>query len=134
MRVLIVDDSALVQSVLKSFVEKHLNFKVAGIAANGAEGVQMYKDLLPELVFMDIQMPILDGVEALNQILNFNPFARVIMCSSVNDTGVILKCIKRGAKTFIKKTQELADPLNLECMKREVDLALHLDESAVQEP
>lgn len=128
MRVLIVDDSAVMRQALAKIVSEKLNLTVAGFATNGAEGVEAYKTLLPELVLLDIQMPVMQGDEALVKIREFDPHARVIMISSMSEATMVMKCMKNGAKTFIKKPDNINDPAVLETIRLEINLAMEIDD------
>ncbi|MCL2637935.1 MAG: response regulator [Oscillospiraceae bacterium] len=72
-------------------------------AENGKIAVEKYKDLLPELVIMDIAMPEMDGLEALKAIREFDPDAKIIMCSQVSKQATVDEAIKLGAMNFIAK-------------------------------
>lgn len=128
MRVLIVDDSKVMREALGKIVSEKLNLTVAGFAEDGDQGVEAYKKLLPEIVFMDIQMPNMTGDIALEQIRKFDPHARVIMISSLGDATMVMKCMRHGAKTFIKKPDNINDPDVLEAIKKEINLAIEIDD------
>ncbi|MFY4815615.1 response regulator, partial [Haloarcula sp. AONF1] len=80
-RVLIADDSEFMRNLLREILEGE--FEIVGEAENGVEAVNMYEEHGPDLVMMDIVMPIRDGIEATTEILEENPDATVIMCTSV---------------------------------------------------
>ena len=103
-RVLIIDDSAFIAKQL-SLILTSEGFVVAHTAADGIEGVEMYKALHPkiDLVTLDITMPGMDGVSALEQILEFDKQAKVIMISALGNDDVVKKCLKMGAKNYIVK-------------------------------
>lgn len=104
-RVLIVDDAAVIRLALKIILEKN-GYVVAGEAENGKVGIAKYKELKPDIVTMDIKMPILDGLEALKSIKEFDPHAKVIMISAMGQELLIKDAIMRGAKSFIVKPFE----------------------------
>ncbi|MCL2698451.1 MAG: response regulator [Oscillospiraceae bacterium] len=77
--------------------------KIAGEAENGKVAVEKYKELMPELVIMDIDMPQMDGMEALKAIKEFDPSAKVVMCSQVSKQSTVDEAIRLGALNFIAK-------------------------------
>ena len=101
-RVLVVDDSMFIAKQLGQIFSSE-GFEVAGTAAYGAQGVDKYKELRPDLVTMDITMPVMDGVSALEKILEFDKSARVIMVSALGKEDVVKKSLLMGAKSYIVK-------------------------------
>jgi two-component system chemotaxis response regulator CheY len=103
-RVLIVDDSMFIAKQLGQIFTSE-GFEVAGTAADGAQGVEKYKELHPniDLVTMDITMPVMDGVTALEKILEFDKEACVIMVSALGKEDVVKKSLLMGAKSYIVK-------------------------------
>ena len=103
-RVLIVDDSMFIAKQLGQIFTSE-GFEVAGTAADGAQGLEKYKEMHPtiDLVTMDITMPVMDGVSALEKILEFDKNARVIMVSALGKEDVVKKCLMMGAKSYIIK-------------------------------
>ena len=102
MKILIADDSILMRRNLKSIL-KQLGYNVIAEAANGQEAVELYKRLKPDVVTMDISMPVMDGIEAVNQIVQLYPDANIIMISALNQKEMVFKAIERGAKYYIIK-------------------------------
>ncbi|MCL6548372.1 MAG: response regulator [Alicyclobacillus sp.] len=88
--------------MIKDILHKY-GYDVAGEAADGAEAVQLYRELKPDLVIMDITMPDMDGVEALRQIRSADPEARVVMCSAMGQQSMVVDAIQAGAKDFVVK-------------------------------
>ena len=101
-RVLIVDDAAFMRMMIKDILQKN-GFEVVGEASNGIEAVNLYKKEKPDVVTMDITMPDMDGIEAVKEIKNFDPTAKVIMCSAMGQQSMVMDAIKSGAKDFIVK-------------------------------
>ncbi len=101
-RVLIVDDAAFMRMMIKDILNKN-GYEVAGEAENGAKAVEMYQELKPDLVTMDITMPEKDGIAAVKEIMSFDSDARVIMCSAMGQQMMVMEAIQEGAKDFIVK-------------------------------
>ena len=103
-RVLIVDDSMFITKQLSQYLTSE-EFDVVGTAADGEDAVETYKELAPnvDLVTMDITMPKMDGVSALEKILAFDPAARVIMISALGKQDLVKKALLLGAKNYIVK-------------------------------
>jgi two-component system chemotaxis response regulator CheY len=103
-RVIVVDDSMFIAKQLGQIFTSE-GFEVAATAGDGAQGLQKYKELAPniDLVTMDITMPVMDGVSALEKILEFDKNANVIMVSALGKEDVVKKCLLMGAKSYIVK-------------------------------
>jgi len=106
-RVLIIDDSAFIAKQLSQILSSE-GFEVADTASNGDQGVKKYVALFPniDLVTMDITMPGLDGVSALEKILEFDKQATVIMVSAVGNEETVKNCLQMGARNYIVKPLE----------------------------
>lgn len=102
LKILCCDDSLLIRRQLRSILEKQGYTNVLE-ANDGAEAVQMYEKEQPDLVFCDIVMPKLDGLEALKQIIQMDGNARVIMVSSSGTKLNLAQALKEGARDFIQK-------------------------------
>jgi two-component system chemotaxis response regulator CheY len=101
-RVLVVDDAAFMRMMIKDILTKN-GYEVVGEAADGAQAVERYQELRPDLVTLDITMPEMDGIEALKRIRALDPNARVIMCSAMGQQAMVIDAIQAGAKDFIVK-------------------------------
>ena len=101
-KVLIADDTPFMRHMLSEILERN-GFEVVGEAENGAEAVRMYKHLSPDLITLDITMPEMDGIQALEEIMEMDPKALAIMVSAVGSAENVLRAIKIGAKNFITK-------------------------------
>lgn len=101
-RVLIVDDAAFMRMMVKDILTKN-GYEVVGEAQDGAQAVEKYKELEPDLVTMDITMPEKDGITALKEIKEINADAKIIMCSAMGQQAMVIDAIQAGAKDFIVK-------------------------------
>jgi two-component system chemotaxis response regulator CheY len=101
-KVLIVDDAMFMRGSLKMMLERN-GFEVIGEAEDGAAAVRKYKELNPDLVTMDITMPVMSGLEALKQIRELDPESKIIMISSMGQEKHVKQAILSGAKGFIVK-------------------------------
>lgn len=101
-KILIVDDLELARMMIRNIVEEY-GYTFVGEASNGEEAIEAYEKLKPDLVIMDVIMPIMDGIEAAKQITNKYKDARIIMCSALSNIQVILDSMKAGARDFVSK-------------------------------
>ena len=106
-RVLIVDDAKFMRDKIRGILEAE-DFHVAGEAENGEEAVLLYEELRPDLVIMDITMPVKNGIEALKEMIQIEPKAKVIMCTAMRQQRIVVEAIEAGAKDFIVKPFEEA--------------------------
>jgi two-component system chemotaxis response regulator CheY len=104
-KVLIVDDAPVVRLLLKNVLEKN-GFNVVGEASNGNEALEKYKELTPDIVTMDITMPEADGITGVKNILSFDPNAKIIMITAIDQRKYLLEAIKAGAADYIVKPFE----------------------------
>ncbi|ELK41329.1 putative C4-dicarboxylate response regulator DctR [Brevibacillus agri] len=102
-RVLVVEDDPMVQEINKQFIERVPGFTVVGMAANGADGVWMVQELGPDLVIMDIFMPIQDGVKALAELRAAGQDVDVIVVTAAKDKATIQAMLRGGAMDYIIK-------------------------------
>jgi two-component system chemotaxis response regulator CheY len=101
-KILIVDDTLFMRTLLKNILFSG-GHAIVGEAGDGEDGVAKYKELKPDLVTMDIVMPKLNGIEALKAIKEFDPAARIVMCTAVGQEQMVKLAIKSGAKGYIIK-------------------------------
>jgi len=109
--VLVVDDSDNMRMTIKELLERN-GYEVIGESVDGVSAVERYKELKPDVVTMDVTMSGMDGLEALKQIVRYDPAARVIMISAMGQDVFVKDAIVAGAKGFIVKpfgVQQLLD-------------------------
>ncbi|WP_082736018.1 response regulator [Syntrophomonas wolfei] len=100
--VLIVDDAMFMRYTLRKILEKN-GFLVVGEAENGLLGAQKYGELLPDIVTMDITMPELNGIGAVQLIKQINPQANIVMISAMGQQHLVREAILAGASNFLVK-------------------------------
>lgn len=101
-KILLADDAAFMRMMIKSALAKAGYTEICE-ASDGAEAVKVYQAEKPDLVFMDITMPNMNGLEALKEIRNVDPNAAVVMCSAMGQESMVIDAIKSGARDFIVK-------------------------------
>lgn len=103
MKVLLVDDAEFARMTLKRLLDDYgFNFQYAE-ASTGVEAIQMYRKILPDLVIMDINMPEMDGITSVREIMKIDTEAKIVMCSSMGYQKKIDEAIDAGALAFIVK-------------------------------
>jgi two-component system, chemotaxis family, chemotaxis protein CheY len=101
-RYLVVDDSVFARKNLARMIEA-FGGQVAGEAGDGLAAIAEYNRIKPDMVLMDITMPQMEGIEAVEQIIRQHPEARIVMVSSVGYQDNILAALQRGARHFVQK-------------------------------
>ena len=114
MKILICDDSTMIRRQLTNMIFELGDFEILE-ASNGSSAIDIYKENKPSLVFMDIIMPELDGIGAVNGIIAFDKMAKVVMLSSVGTKDNLSKALKAGAVDFIQK------PVEADVLERTID-------------
>ena len=102
---LIVDDAIFMRTVLRKMLTD-AEFQVIGEAGNGKQAIEMAKSLQPDIITLDITMPEMDGIDAIEHILEVSPNSKIIMCSAMGQHAKVVDAIKKGAKDFIVKPFE----------------------------
>ncbi|NNJ10150.1 response regulator transcription factor [Chloroflexales bacterium ZM16-3] len=101
--VMLIDDHRVVRQGLRDFLELQDDIEVVGEASSGTEGVQLARDLLPDVVLMDLVMPGIDGVETTRQVKTVSPSSKVIVLTSFSDDNKVFPAIKAGAISYLLK-------------------------------
>lgn len=101
-KILLTDDAMFMRLTLKKILTQ-AGYTDITEASNGQEAVEKYKNECPDIVFMDITMPTKTGLEAVKEIIEYDPNAKIIMCSAMGQQSMVLEAIKHGAKDFIVK-------------------------------
>jgi len=101
-RVLIADDASFMRQMIREIIEPE-GYEVIGEATNGIEAVELYDELDPDIVTMDIVMPKRSGIDAVKGILAKHPDACVVMCSALGQETLVMEALQAGARDFIVK-------------------------------
>lgn len=110
-KVLIIDDSKMSRRMLRTILEG-IGHEIVGEAGNGEEGLNLYKELTPDVVTMDITMPEMDGIKCLQEIKGIDPSAKVLMVTAAGQASKLMEALKSGAKDFICKPYEPEQIIN----------------------
>ena len=113
-RILLVDDQRLIREGLRTLLEMEPGLHVAGEANQGQEALELYARLQPDVVLMDVRMPIMDGVEATRQLMSRWPTCRVIILTTFDDDEYVFDGLRAGALGYLLKDvsiQELAEAI-----------------------
>ncbi len=103
-KVLIVDDAAFVR--MRYAKSLQAGGFVTEEAANGAEAINKYREERPDAVLLDINMPVMNGLVTLHEIMNLDPSARVAMVTCIGAQSIILTALKTGARDFVTKPMD----------------------------
>jgi len=120
-RVLIVDDSPLARDIIAAILQEDPDIEIVGQAENGQIAVELVQSLRPDLVTMDIMMPVMDGLTAIQQIMAYHPTPILVVTSS-SEAEVAYKAISNGALEVMQKPDMCAGPLEWAGLIRRVKL------------
>lgn len=139
-RILTVDDHAVLRDGIAALVAPEPDMEMVGEAANGAEAVEAFRRLRPDVTLMDLQMPVIGGIDAINEIRAEAPGARIIVLTTYEGDAQAVRALKAGASAYLLKSslrKELLDTIRLVHSGRRYvpaeiaqDIAIH----AAQEP
>ena len=102
-RIALIDDHTLFRSGLKALLTRQNDFEIVGEAADGLEGVKLVEQVKPDLVLLDLDMPTMNGHEALEQILEADPNMAVLMLTVSEDGDDLAECMRLGARGYLLK-------------------------------
>ena len=100
--VLVCDDAIFMRTMITDILTQ-AGYEVIGEAETGAQAVEKYRQLKPDMVTMDIVMPDMGGIEAVREICKDNPEARILLCSAMGQQALVVEAIQAGAKDFVVK-------------------------------
>jgi two-component system, chemotaxis family, chemotaxis protein CheY len=100
--VLVCDDAIFMRTMISDILTQ-AGYEVVGEAETGAQAVEQFRELKPDVVTMDIVMPDMSGIEAVREICRENPDARILMCSAMGQQALVVEAIQAGAKDFVVK-------------------------------
>ncbi|AHC40803.1 MULTISPECIES: response regulator transcription factor [Bacillus] len=118
MDIIIVDDQQIVREGLKMILSLHEEINIVGEASNGEHLLDLLKQIRPEIILMDIRMPVMDGIEATKLVKERYPDIKVIILTTFNDSEYIFTGLKSGADGYILKdsdSQEIIDSIKTAC-------------------
>jgi DNA-binding NarL/FixJ family response regulator len=101
--VLVADDHALLRTGVANIIAQEADLKVVAEAANGREAVEAFERYRPDVTLLDLRMPVMEGVEAVRQIREIDPLARVIVLTTYDTDDDIARALKAGAKAYVLK-------------------------------
>jgi DNA-binding NarL/FixJ family response regulator len=102
-RILLVDDFEPFRRVVSAIVQARPEWQIVGEACDGSEAVQMTRHLLPDIVVLDIGMPVLNGIEAAKRIRQDSPTSKIIFLTQNNDEDIRLEALATGAEAYLLK-------------------------------
>ena len=107
-RIILADDHSLIRQALRLSIEKQADLEVIGEASDGEEAVSMTQRLNPDVVVMDISMPIMNGIDASAQITKENPGVAILVLTIHSDSSTVVKVLNAGARGYMNKTVSAA--------------------------
>ncbi len=105
-RILIADDHTMIRDGLKALINRQADMEVVGRAENGQRAIELARELQPDVILMDVRMPVMDGIEAACQILSEMPGVKILALSMYTDNGFIKGMMHAGARGYIAKDSD----------------------------
>jgi DNA-binding NarL/FixJ family response regulator len=122
-RILIVDDNAPIRAALRLVLESHVDWEVCGEAANGIEAIERYRRLRPDLMIVDVSMPVMNGLDASLEILKFSPKIRILLYTSYLTPQLIQIAHNSGIRGTVSKDAMHLVVLGLEALLRDEEFS-----------
>jgi len=101
-KILVIDDSPFIFKAVKKALEPN-GFEVVDSAANGKIGIEMYEKISPDLITLDVTMPVMDGIQTARALININPDVKIVMLSAMGDDVLLNEAKSLGIKQFVRK-------------------------------
>ena len=117
-RILLTDDAHFMINQYKRLLEKE-GFKIAGVAKDGLEAVNLYRATKPDAVIMDITMPHMGGIDAIKAIIDFDKEAKILVSSAIGKEATVKEAIRAGARHYVIKP--IKDDQFLKALKQVID-------------
>lgn len=102
---MLADDHAMIRAGVKNLLKQSKDIVVAGEAENGRQAVELYEELRPDLIILDISLPDMNGMEVTQKILQFDSQANILMLSMYDDEDYVSRCIENGVKGYVVKSE-----------------------------
>jgi len=102
MKILVIDDASFIFKAIKTILEPY-GVEIVGHAINGEVGLEMYEQYKPDIITLDVNMPVMDGIETAKHLLGKNPLAKIIMISLIDDDNIINEVKNIGVSYFLNK-------------------------------
>jgi two-component system response regulator NreC len=109
LRILLADDHTVMRAGLRALLESHPDFEVVAETENGRQAVELSTSLMPDVVVMDVGMPILNGIDATKQIVNQSPKTEVVILSMHTDESYVMRALQAGARAYLLKDSAAGD-------------------------
>jgi DNA-binding NarL/FixJ family response regulator len=110
-RIVLVDDHKIMRDGIRTILQHSDEFRIVGEADNGLDAVRLCKQLMPDIVILDIGLPKLDGLHAATEIMRYSSQSRIIMLSMHDDENSVMSAIRAGARAFVLKKASASDLL-----------------------
>ncbi len=123
-KVAIVDDALLIRMQMKKFFEETMQFEVVAQGADGNDAVRIFAEKKPDLMTLDLTMPNKSGVEAIREIIQASPKARILVVSAIKDAAMITEALQMGARGYVNKPLQFGSEEFVQGFKEEIEEAL----------